>query len=58
MNIKSLKERMVGVRSHITLHYTGDHVTTLHNFGGVLGRPFDTFIWALTIQWSRLLARV
>ena len=23
-----------------------------------LGRPLDTFFWALTILWSRLLARV
>ena len=27
-------------------------------FGGVLGRPLDTFFWALTISWSRLSARV
>ena len=33
-------------------------MTTLHDFGGVLGRPLDTFFWALTISWSRLLARV
>ena len=32
-------------------------VTTLHDFGGVLGRPLHTFSWALTISWSRLLAR-
>ena len=31
-------------------------MTTLHDFGGVLGRPLDTFFWALTISWSRLLA--
>ena len=31
---------------------------TLHDFGGDLGRPLDTFNWALTISWSRLLARV
>jgi hypothetical protein len=24
-------------------------MTTLHDFGGVLGRSWDTFIWALTI---------
>ena len=23
-------------------------MTTLQNFGGVLGRPLDTFFWALT----------
>jgi hypothetical protein len=39
-------------------HYTGGYVTTLHNFGGVLGRPLDTFFWALTISWSQLLVRV
>ncbi len=33
-------------------------MTTLHDFGGVLGRPLDTFFWALTISWSRLLAGV
>ena len=27
-------------------------------FGSVLGRPLDTFFWALTLSWSRLLARV
>ena len=31
---------------------------TLHAFEGVLGRPLDTFMWALTILWSRLLARM
>jgi hypothetical protein len=46
------------VRSHMTSHYTWGSVTTLHDFGGVLGRPLDTFFWALTISWSRLLARV
>ena len=46
------------IRSHITSHYTWESVTTLHDFGGVLGWPLDTFFWALTISWSRLLARV
>ena len=45
-------------RSHMTSHYTWRLVTTLHGFGGALGRPLDTFFWALTIPWSRLLARV
>ena len=45
-------------RSHMTSHYTWGSVTTLYDFGGVLGRPSDTFFWALTISWSRLLARV
>ena len=44
--------------SHMASHYTWGSVTTLHDFGGVLGRPLDTFFWALTISWSRLLARV
>ena len=43
--------------SHMTSHYTWGSVTTLHDFGGVSGRPLDTFFWALTISWSRLLAR-
>jgi hypothetical protein len=46
------------VRSHMTSHYTWGSVTTLHDFGGVLGWPLDTFFWALTISWSWLLARV
>ena len=33
-------------------------MTTVHDFGGVLGWPLDTIFWALTISWSRLLARV
>ena len=33
-------------------------VSALHDFGSVLGRPLDTFFWALTISRSRLLARV
>ena len=44
--------------SHMTSHYTWGSVTTLHDFGGVLGRPLDTFFWALTNSWSWLLARV
>ena len=42
----------------MTSHYTQGSMTTLHDFGGVLGRPLDTFVWALTIPWSRLLPRV
>jgi hypothetical protein len=42
----------------MTSHYTWGSVTTLHNFEGILGRPSITFFWALTISWSRLLARV
>ena len=29
-------------RSHMTSHYTWGSMTTLHDFGGVLGRPLDT----------------
>jgi len=37
-------------RSHnMTSHYTRASVTTLHDFGGVLGPPLDAFFWALTI---------
>ena len=46
------------VRSRMTSHYTRGSVTTPHDLGGVLGRPLDTFFWALTTSWSRLLARV
>ena len=45
-------------QSHMTSHYTWGSVTTLHGFRGVLGWPLDTFIWAITISWSPLLARV
>ena len=31
---------------------------TLHDCGSVLGGPLNTFSWALTISWSRLLARM
>jgi hypothetical protein len=44
--------------SHMALHYTWGSMTTLHDFGGVLGRSLDTFFWALMTSWSRLLARV
>ena len=44
------------VWSHMTSHYTWRSVTTLHDFGGILGWPLDNFFWALTISWSRLLA--
>ena len=45
-------------RSHMTSHYTWGSVTTLHDFGGMLGRPLDTFLWALIVPWSRLVARM
>ena len=37
-------------QSHIASHCTWRSVTTLHDIGGVLGRPLDTFLWALTIH--------
>ena len=49
---------LLRARSHMASHHTWGPVTTLHAFGGVLGRPLDTFVWAVTISWSRLLARV
>ena len=45
-------------RSHMTSHYTWGSMTTLRDFGGVLGQSLHTFFWALTISWSRLLAPV
>ena len=44
--------------SHMTSHYTRGFVTTIHDFGGVLGQPLDPFLWALTISWPWLLAHV
>ena len=44
--------------SHMTSHYTWGSMTTLHDFGGALAGPLNTFCWALTISWSQLLARV
>ena len=58
MNRNSSNSILVRARSHVTSHYTWESVSTLHDFGGVSGRPLDTFFWALTISWSRLLARV
>ena len=46
------------VQSHTTSHYTRRSVTMLHDHGGELGRPLDTFFGPLTILWSQLLARV
>ena len=45
-------------QSHMTSCYTWGPVATLHDFGSVVGRPLDTFFWALIISWSRLLGRV
>ena len=42
-------------QSPTTSHYTSGSVTTLHDFGGVLGRPLVTFFWALTNSWSKAL---
>ena len=46
------------VRSHMASHYTWGSLTILHDFGGVLRQPLDTFCWALTISWSQLSAGV
>jgi hypothetical protein len=46
------------VQSRISSNHIWGSVTTLHNLGGVLGRPWDTFFWALTISWWGLLAFV
>ena len=35
----------LGGPSHMTSHYTRVFVTTLHDFGGILGRHLDTFFW-------------
>jgi hypothetical protein len=45
-------------RSHTASHYTWGSMTTLQAFGGFLGRPLDTFFWALTISRSWLLAHI
>ena len=45
-------------KSYMTSHYFEDPWHTLHDFGDVLGQPLDTFLGALTISWSRLVARV
>ena len=45
-------------RSNMTSHYTWGSMTTLHDIGGVLGQPLNTFYWALTISWSWLLGCV
>ena len=44
--------------SHMTSHYSWGSVIAIHDFGGVLGQPLDTFFWALTIPWSGLLGHV
>ena len=42
----------------MTSHCTWGSVTTLHDLGGELGRPLETFFGALIMSWSRLLTRV
>jgi len=44
------------VWSHMASHYSWEPVRTLHDSGGALRRPWDTFFWVLTISWSWLLA--
>ena len=54
-----LNSMWLRARSHMTSHSTWwGFMTTLHDFGGGLGRPLVTFCWALTFSWSWLLARV
>jgi hypothetical protein len=55
MNRISLKLQLVEGLVTRGSHYIRGFVTTLHDFGGVLGRALDTFCWALTSSWSRLL---
>ena len=59
MNRNSLKKHLGEnpLTYDFTLH-SRLHDHTLHDVGGVLGQPLDTLFWALTISWSRLLARV
>ena len=45
-------------QAHMASHYTWGSMTTQHDVGDVLGWPLDTFFRAITISWSRLLARV
>jgi hypothetical protein len=58
MNRNSLKQHLVQgpVTYDFRLHLRAR--TALHDFGGVLGRPLDTFLWALTFSWSQILARL
>jgi hypothetical protein len=51
MNLKSQKLKVLLVMDKNVTH-------SLEHVVGVLGRPMDTFFWALIISWSRLLARV
>ena len=45
MNRNLLKYHLIEGQSHMTSHCTGGPVTTQCDFGGVLGRPLDTFFW-------------
>ena len=40
--------------SHTTSHYTWGSVTIVHDFGGVLGRPLNTFFWARNFMVTAL----
>ena len=56
MNRNSLTKQLVECPVTCDFHTTlEDPVTTLHDVEGVLGRPLDTFFWALLISWSRIL---
>ena len=43
------------VRSHMTSHDTCRSVTTLHDVGGVLGRPLDTFFWYVFLEIGQII---
>ena len=45
-------------RSHMTSYYTWGSVKHTTWFWRCVGRPLNTFFWALTISWSWLLACV
>jgi hypothetical protein len=56
MNRNSLRLHLI--EGPVTYNFTLHLRTTPHDFGSVLGQPLDTFFWALTISWSRLVAYV
>ena len=51
-------QQLIDSLEFIEIAFGWGSVTTLHDFGGVLRWPLDTFFWALIISWSRLLAHV
>ena len=55
MNKNSLKQHSVEdlIIYDFILHLRICDHTTVHDFGSVVGRPLDTFFWALTNSWLR-----